>query len=241
MGSHLHLFSLDPLTAVLAGVSSLCWLTLYVVACWRGVRERAYFLPVVAVALNIVWEFLFGFVWSPEAPPHDVAQMWVNRAWCLLDVVILATCYLYGPMIVVRHSWRVYTALATAATAATLGSFYYVSSSDPATLVQMQAVSAFVMNVAMSLLFLQSFHSEWVGHSLTIAVAKWVGTAAITVVYFLPTDSPHTSYYPIIWATGVACFFLDGTYTYLTWRATWRGWTRRGLPVRHETSEYPRR
>ncbi len=209
-------FSTDLLTNLLAGVSSFCWMALYVIACWRGVKERTFFIPMAAVALNLTWEFLFGFIWNPGRAPHLIAQMWVNRLWCLMDVVILATCFLYGPRSVPKLRWRIMTALSLGAALATLGSFYVYTSTSQTRLIEFQAVSAFCMNVVMSILFLYSFLSGWLGRSVTLAVAKWIGTAAITVVYFLPTSSPNTDYYPVIWATGIACFFLDGMFAYLT-------------------------
>ncbi len=209
-------FGSDVTTNVLAGISSLCWLSLYVVACWRGIKEKTFLIPMAAVALNITWEFLFGFVWTPTEPYYNVLQMWINRAWCVMDVVILATCFMYGPASAQRALWRGFTLLAVAAAVAVLGSFYYVSDTAEHQLIQFQAVSAFVMNVVMSVLFIQSRLSNWLRRSLVIAGSKWIGTAAITLVYFLPTDSPHTDYYPVIQACGVACFFLDGYFTYLT-------------------------
>ena len=206
-------FSDGLLTNVLAGTSSVCWMAVYLVAIRTGFREKTFCVPVEALALNVAWEFLFGFVWTPDAPPYNILQMWVNRAWCVFDVFIVATCLLYGAsrMKVPRRDWRNYVLTALAAAFAVLGAFY-LWTDHGYTLIVFQSVSAFVMNVLMSALFIRMFWKN-PDQPLSLAVAKGVGTAAVTAVYLLSDAAgPDAAHYPVIWVCGIACLVLDGMY-----------------------------
>ena len=77
--------SLIDATGLAGGIGWFCtYLTiLYVV--WR---DRTYAMPMLAMVTNLVWEFLFTFVYRDVGGPM---QEWINVVWFSLDLVILAT------------------------------------------------------------------------------------------------------------------------------------------------------
>ena len=145
---------LFSLANILALVSGLCWLAVYVIAVKDGFGKKTYLIPMEALALNAVWEFLFGFIWSPDDPLLN-GQAWVNAIWFGVDVLIILTVFLYATIPnVSRARVRDYFASLLVVAAGVLGSAYWVAAHAPVradlAIIELQAVSSFLMNVLMS-------------------------------------------------------------------------------------------
>jgi hypothetical protein len=196
---------------LLTALSGIAWTVVYVEAIRIGFAQRTYALPVAALALNIAWESIYS-VWGLADEPG--LQAWVNVAWALADLVIVATFLRYGRA--EFPSWVTRTLFAWAAAGLFVTAFvvqwaFVAEFGFP----QAARYTAFLQNLLMSGLFLAMFVARGGprGQSLTIAVAKWVGTAAPTVVFGVYEGSAF------VLTLGVLCFVLDAAYTGLVLRA----------------------
>jgi hypothetical protein len=218
MHSPLLTTELFTLANILALTSGLCWLAVYVVALREGFKRQTYLIPMEALALNVVWEFIFGFIWAPIDPILN-GQAWVNLFWCCLDVGIVYTVFKWATLPnVEQEKVRTYFLGTLLAAGGVLGSAYYVAANMPLhadlAIIEVQAVSSFLMNVLMSCLFIRMFW-QGVGYSnKLVAWLKMSGTLAVSITYFISVGA-DTHYYPIIWACGPLCLLLDCFYLWL--------------------------
>ncbi|MFZ2164439.1 MAG: hypothetical protein WAV45_03160 [Propionibacteriaceae bacterium] len=162
-------------------VSGVAWSVVYVAAIRIGFRDRTYAMPFGALALNLAWEFLYtydGFT-SPWG-----AQTWVNLVWACLDVVILASYLRFGrrdlPSFVTRPMFGVWVVGMLGVAFAVQGLFI----AEFGWSLKAAEYSAFLQNLLMSVLFVQFYvlRGGPRGQSLVIAVAKWLGTLAPTIL-----------------------------------------------------------
>ncbi len=70
----------------------LFWIVTYILIIFRGFRDKAYGMPMVAICANISWEFIFAFIY----PINDLQQK-ITMIWFALDIVILRQYLIYGP------------------------------------------------------------------------------------------------------------------------------------------------
>lgn len=202
---------------LLAGFSGFCWTVCYALCIWHGFRSRTCLMPVAALSLNICWEAFFGFLWSPEG--LDRWQMWINRTWCVADVAILVTFYRFSDRV-----QRAYGTVVLASTVAIYGAFYYLASATPEGLVRLHQVSAFVVGVPMSFLFLSWVLTRTIGPwaSLGVAWAKFIGTLVVTLGFTFFSGEHVIAHYPVILTCGWVSGVIDGGYVWLVWRAVRR-------------------
>lgn len=78
-------------TALFLGCG-LFWTAAYILIIRVGLRDRSYGMPIVALAANLAWEFIFSFV-----RPTAGFQQTVNIVWLLFDLAVLATVVRFGP------------------------------------------------------------------------------------------------------------------------------------------------
>ena len=83
MVEHYHNLSSLVLTA--------SWVLIYILMIRRGLLDRSYGMPVVALCLNISWEFIFTFLTS-IAPAIRI----FNGLFFIFDLGVLYTCYRFG-------------------------------------------------------------------------------------------------------------------------------------------------
>jgi hypothetical protein len=197
--------------AFLTALSGIAWTVVYVEAIRIGFAQRTYALPVAALALNMAWESIYS-VWGLANEPG--LQAWVNVVWALADLVIVATFVRYGRA--EFPSWVTRTVFAWG-TAGLFATAFVVQWAFVAEFGFPQAArySAFLQNLLMSGLFIAMFVGRGGprGQSMTIAVAKWIGTAAPTIVFGVHEDSPF------VLTIGVLCSVVDVAYIALLARA----------------------
>ncbi len=73
-------------------IGSALWTIAYVVFVREGLRARIYTLPLVAICLNITWEFMAVTLIDNPIP----AWRWLERSWLAVDVVLLGLLLWYG-------------------------------------------------------------------------------------------------------------------------------------------------
>ncbi|RSS79599.1 hypothetical protein [Streptomyces sp. WAC06614] len=192
---------MDPFLTL---VSGLAWTIVYIESIRVGLAQRTYAMPVVALALNFAWESIY----SVRSLSEGVSvQGVVNLVWALADVVIVYTFLRFG-----RAEFPAFVTKARFAggTVAVFGTAYAVQLLFLAEFGGHDAVryAAFLQNLLMSGLFVAMLLSRRGprGQSLTIAVAKWLGTLAPTLLFGV---LEHSSF---ILGLGILCSVLDLAY-----------------------------
>lgn len=214
-------------------VSGLAWTIVYVESIRVGFRDRTYAMPVAALGLNIAWETTYAV---QQLSTSVTAQGVVNVVWALADVVIVYTYLKFGraelPAMVTRPMFIGWSVLIFGASYATQWLFLAKFGVHDAT-----RYSAFLQNVLMSGLFIAMFVGRQGarGQSLTIAVAKWLGTLAPTILFGV---LEHSAF---IVGLGVMCSVFDIVYIGLIVAGT-RGSVPTRLPApAREPATTPRR
>jgi hypothetical protein len=194
-------------------LSGVAWTVVYVVAIRIGFQQRTYAIPAVALALNIAWESIYGI--RGLATDASV-QTFINLAWAAADVVIVYTFLRYGrrelPDFVSRPMFVVWSVVifATAYVVQWLFVVEFGWAEAP-------KYSAFLQNLLMSCLFIAMFVARQGsrGQSIVIAVAKWIGTLAPTIVFGILAGSAF------ILGVGLLCSVFDLAYLGLLLWARW--------------------
>ena len=192
-------------------VSGLAWTIVYIEAIRLGFRYKTYAMPVAALGLNFAWETIYGV--------HGLtgtvsAQSVINLVWAGADAVIVFTFLRFGraelPNFVTRPlfiGWSlVVFGISFAVQALFIGEFGWTAGAR---------YSAFLQNLLMSGLFIAMLVARrgTRGQSLVIAVAKWLGTLAPTILIGVLGGLPF-----ILWI-GLLCSVLDLIYIGLVWSA----------------------
>jgi hypothetical protein len=192
-------------------VSGLAWTVVYVEAVRVGFRDKSYAIPAAALGLNFAWEAIYA---ARSVATGISVQGVFNIAWGLADVLIVYTFLKFGrselPPWVTRRLFMGWALLLGVASFAVQLLFVAEFDWEPAS-----RYAAFLQNLLMSGLFIAMFAARGGtrGQSLLIAVAKWVGTLAPTIVFGGYGNSP------LILGVGGLCSIFDLAYIGLLWRA----------------------
>lgn len=156
----------------------ICWVIAYLAIVRQSHRDRANGLPMVAVALNFSWELLASFVF-----PNPVA-LWhaFDRAWLVVDVVIVAQTLRYGAAYqrlpqLRQHFVAVFVLVFVLGL---VGQYSFVADYPD----RLGLVAAFMINVIMSVLFvIMALERGPGGPGLSRAGAwfKMLGTAGTSI------------------------------------------------------------
>jgi hypothetical protein len=219
-------------------VSGLCWTIVYIDGIRLGLRDKSYAIPFYALALNFAWELLYTILgFRTEGP---TVQNIINAVWFTFDVGILYTYFRFGGKdfsspLFNRSSHAVGTNVIGDQRPAAGGGTDFVAWSVLG-LITAGAVqyafrrefgigkgasySAFSQNLLMSVLFIAMLvrRGSREGQSITIAVNKWIGTLAPTILYGAlgEGDFPRGSF--LILTLGILCSVFDLIYIWLLMR-----------------------
>lgn len=214
---------LDTIKLILTVISGLCWTVVYVEGIRIGFRDKSYAIPFYALALNFAWELLhtiFGFRTNGVS-----VQNIFNALWFTFDIGILYTYFKFGRK---YFSARI-KGYPSANEDKTVNAGIFIGWSVLG-LVTALAVeygfirefgvavgagySAFLQNLLMSILFITMLvrRGNNEGQSLSIAINKWVGTLAPTILYGVLGEGgfPHGSF--LILILGIFCSIFDLIY-----------------------------
>ena len=164
-------------------ISGIAWTIVYIDAIRIGFKDKSYAMPLFALGLNLGWETLYAYN-SLTGGGGPSLQGIINACWALFDLGIVYTYFRYG-----RRYWP--KAFSTSAFvgwsilvfvvsfALQLGFFAEFGGHLAA------RYSAFLQNLLMSVLFIGMLVSRRgrEGQTLLIAVAKWLGTLAPTILF----------------------------------------------------------
>ena len=225
---------LATLKIILTIISGVCWTIVYIDGIRLGFKDKSYAIPFYALALNFAWELLYtyhGF----RINGVDVQNVF-SAVWLAFDVGILYTYFKFGrkyfdyplamlpPLPQPSPGGRGGNADATHNTSSAfigwsvLGlitafaiEYAFIREFGVA---KGAAYSAFPQNLLMSVLFISMLarRGNRDGQSLTIAVSKWLGTLAPTIVYGVLGASgfPRGSF--LILMLGILCSVFDLIY-----------------------------
>jgi hypothetical protein len=199
-------------------LSGVAWTVVYVVAIRIGFQQRTYAIPAAALALNIAWESIYAI---RGLGTGDLSvQTFVNVVWGFADLVIVYTFLRYGrrelPSFVSRPMFVTWAVLIFAAAYVIQWLFIVEFGWGEAS-----KYSAFLQNLLMSGLFIAMFVARQGprGQSIVIAVAKWIGTLAPTILFGALAGSAF------ILGLGLLCGVFDLAYIGLLL------WARYGLAL----------
>ena len=171
----------SPVT-LLAILSGACWMVVYIEGIRVSFRDRAFAIPFWAISLNFAWEVLHtGLGWRVEGASLQIV---INAIWALLDLVILYTWFRFGRMEFRRkwnQAWFMPWSILVLGVSFLLQHLFVIEFG----LYPGRAYAAFLQNLVMSVLFIGMLvdRGSNEGQSLLIAVAKWIGTLAPTIVF----------------------------------------------------------
>lgn len=176
-------------------LSGLAWTIVYLALIYRAVKDKSYGMPLVPLALNFAWEFVFSVVYPPAGT--GVAGIVVNAIWMICDIGIVTTYFMYGYKYfkdrynISKGEWIVYSAAAFITAFGIMltggpffGQFENYFKKD---IFQGAIFIAYIQNLIISICFLLMIweRKSSDGQSLTIGVFKCVGTGLTVGIYYL--------------------------------------------------------
>jgi hypothetical protein len=189
---------------ILTVISGTAWTIVYISAIWIGFRHKTYAMPVVALGLNLAWESIYAL---PDLRSTLPAQGVIDIVWALADLVIVYTFFRYGraefPRFLTRRMFALWAVLVFGSSYALQWLFIAEFGVSVGAL-----YSAFLQNLLMSGLFIAMFVARRGrrGQTLTIALGKWIGTLAASILYGVVEFSPF------ILGLGIMCCVFDLVY-----------------------------
>jgi len=190
------------LVTILTLVSGISWSIVYIDLINRGFKDKTYGMPLFALAFNFAWEFMYGFLINFGFN----LQKAVNIIWCLLDVVIIYTYFKYGRKDFPKDKERFFLPWSLLAFVIGFLVIYVAQVEFPD--FWGARYTAFTQNLMMSVLFISMLarRDNVDGQSMYIAIFKWLGTLAPTILFFAQTGSK------LILVFGIGCFLYDVIY-----------------------------
>jgi hypothetical protein len=190
----------------LSALSGIAWTIVYIEAIRLGFKYKTYAMPIAALGLNIAWEWTYAV---RDLAVNPQLQAWVNLVWALADVIILVTFFRYGRRELPGFVSRPFFIVWGAAIIITSFLVQWLFIAEFGLTGNKAAVySAFLQNLLMSGLFIAMFVARRGarGQSLLIAIAKWIGTLAPTILIGFLANSLF------VIGIGLLCSVFDLTY-----------------------------
>ena len=207
-----------------------CWVLAY----WEiivNIKKYKYVdMPIIAGTANIVWEFLWAFVFVINMGP---AAVWGVRIWFAMDVAINIGLIRYASKQMIipefkKHSFIIYCFLIASWSA--LLYFFVTMKLDNG----VGGVTAMLSNLVMSILYIIMVFRKPDLWRIRVKTAwyKFIGTGCISFIS-LHVASFRTNYFLI--TMGAIAFVLDAYYIYLLYYLRkFRGAKLHSLQVRNE-------
>ena len=198
-------------------ISGLSWTIVYVEGIRLGLRDRRYAVPFFALALNFAWELLYT-VNGLRTSPSDI-QTIINIIWLLFDIGILYTYFKFGKKdfpTSLPQSWFLPWSM-LGLVMAFLVQFAFAKEFGQ---LKGGSYAAFLQNLLMSALFITMLaqRGSTAGQSLVIAVCKWIGTLAPTIVFGVLGTRTFNGPSFLIFVAGFFCSVFDVIYIVLLTR-----------------------
>jgi hypothetical protein len=201
---------LETIKLILTLISGICWTVVYIDGIRLGFKDKSYAIPFYALALNFAWELLhtvYGFQTGVSV------QVVINACWFVFDMGILLTYFKYGWQYFPHNlpprafiGWSILGLLT-----AFFVEFAFIKEFGVAV---GAGYSAFLQNLLMSVLFIDMLvkRGSREGQSLTIAINKWLGTLAPTILFGIIGDGGFPNGSLLILVLGMLCSVFDLIY-----------------------------
>lgn len=202
------------MTIFLTLLSGIGWILVYEECIRIGIKQKTYAMPLFTLGLNFAWEFLYSFVdivYEAHGPLEGMTliQAVVNVFWCCLDVVILYTYFKNAkkewPDFIKKYfiPWTILVLVCSFSLQLVFIEEYGFTMAAQ--------YSAFLQNLVMSVLFIKLYVQRKgdYGQSILLAVAKWIGTLAPTILMGVIT------YNAVVLVCGIFCTIFDLIYIWL--------------------------
>ena len=230
------MLNIETVKLLLIVISGVCWTLVYIDGIRLGFRDKSYAIPFYALALNFAWELLYTY--------HGFringvdAQNVFNAIWLTSDIGILYTYFRFGRRYFTAFRDHPPAKLRTLTQPLPEGegkngtgkNFISWSVLGLMTAFAVQyavirevgvakgaAYSAFPQNLIMSILFIAMLakRGSREGQSILIAVSKWIGTLAPTILFGVIGQGgfPRGSF--LILTVGLLCSVFDMIYIWL--------------------------
>lgn len=213
---HFQEFGLNGMAFVFGAFAGLGWLLAYIDLVRLGFKQKTYGMPVTALALNLVWELLYAYMyWAHDGMFYGGYMMAiVNTCWCIVDFVILFTHIKWGKKDFKRfapvkffYPWLILNLAMAVVLQLTWLKSYGVAANG---------CTAIIQNIPMSMLFIFMLfeRKSTEGQSMNIAIGKMVGTlgATVSMMYFASLRDALNI------AGGWVCFVFDIIYCVLLYK-----------------------
>jgi hypothetical protein len=201
----LNLQTYTPVELTLVGIGCAMWIVVYAIVVFHMFRKRYVEIAAAAVAANVAWEFVWGFLNTPDL---GMLFTWMYRAGFLLDCIIVAALWMYGSKQIstpaLRQIFR--PALLFGIAAWLVATELFVRQGlDNA----YGGVSGYIINVQLSALYIVLFAKEPLTKyfSYLVAWSKLIGTAFISLFNVLAASQNHF----LMWLCALT-FVLDVVY-----------------------------
>lgn len=192
-------------------VSGIAWTIVYIDSIRIGFKYKTYTIPFWALALNLNWEIQHGAIDFYQLGPS--IQVIINCIWGLFDIAILVTFFKYGKKYFPKnlksrwfYVWGISVLLISFELEYLFGKEFGQALGG--------GYAAFLQNILMSVLFIVMLvqRNSTEGQSLTIAVGKWIGTLAPTILFgVVGSDTMGGPNSLMLWA-GIIIAVLDIIY-----------------------------
>jgi hypothetical protein len=200
-----------PIAFALVAAFNLLWIVVDGLLIRRGIKDKAYPVPVIALSANTAWD-LYGTLINPS----PMGQSYVNMIFLIADVIFLLLIIQYwrsdSPNMS-RSAFYIYT------TSAMVGGFilYMATTFELGDFVG--ARMAFIDNFINSAAFINMFYArkDLRGQSFYIALLKFIGTGCASIV-FVFNRYPGTEQSVLLPVLCIGIALLDFTYLLLVYR-----------------------
>lgn len=201
-----------PFDEIVAIPGGLLWLACYVLILRRAWLDKAPGMPLVALAANIGWEFIFGFI-DPDVEPMGT----INKVWFFVDVALVYQTVRYGRAEFERRwpkGWflPVVGIALVLAFGVVLGIHLEIGDHDG-------RYTAWGGNLLMSALFISMLlrRGSSAGQSVYIALSKMLGTVCFDLAqgYKTPSWPLDGDLGPLMSVLYLSCLVLDAMYLWL--------------------------
>ncbi|OPJ58079.1 hypothetical protein [Clostridium chromiireducens] len=187
-------------------ITGICWTIAYLELIYLGFKEKTYGMPFIALALNFSWESIQSYIALKTNTINT--ETLVVFVWLFLDFFILCTYLLYGKRYFPKQTSTEYFmpwTIIMFIMAFVIQYFFIIEFKSLG-----EVYSVFIQNLIMSILFINMLvhRTDSKGQNLIIAINKWIGTLAPTVLYGIIYGSK------LVLALGIFCSLFDLIYMY---------------------------
>ena len=156
------------------------WMISYSIAIYKGIKDKSYAMPFLALCLNISWEILY---FKKVLNGGDGGLLWtvMDSIWLILDSGILITYFLYGkkyyPDKLKNYFW-IFSIFQLIIAMLIMNEFYI---NYP---FHAKINAGFFINIVMSMLFIDMLikRNGKEGQSIILAITKFIGTLVATIL-----------------------------------------------------------